>query len=285
MIAITGATGHLGRLVVAGLLEKVSAKQLVAIVRSPSKAADLAQKGVQVRQADYDQPERWEAALAGVEKLLLISSSEVGKRAAQHQVVIAAAKRAGVKLVAYTSILKGDASPLALAAEHAATERSLKGSGLPWVLLRNGWYHENYTEQLGPALEHGFVGSAGKGRIAAAARADYAAAAVAVLTGAGHEGKTYELAGTPFTMAELAAEVSKQAGKPLSYADLPPEAYRNILLGAGLPPPVADIYVDADVQAAKGGLDDSSGQLAKLIGRAPTSLAAAVALGLRATKH
>lgn len=284
MIAVTGATGHLGRLVVAGLLEKVPAKQLVAIVRSPSKADELAKKGVQVRQADYDQPERWEAALAGVEKLLLISSSEVGKRAAQHQAVIAAAKRAGVKLVAYTSILKGDASPLALAAEHAATEKSLKGSGLPWVLLRNGWYLENYTEQLGPALEHGFVGSAGKGRIAAAARADYAAAAVAVLTGGGHEGKTYELAGTPFTMAELAAEVSKQAGKPLGYADLPPEAYRKVLLGAGLPPPVADLYVDADVQAAKGGLDDLSGQLAKLIGRAPTSLATAVALGLRAAK-
>ena len=284
MIAVTGATGHLGRLAIAGLLDKVPANQLVAIVRTPSKAADLAEKGVQVRQADYDQPDRWDAALAGVEKLLLISSSEVGKRASQHQVVIAAAKRAGVKLVAYTSILKGDASPLGLAAEHQATEKALKASGLSWVLLRNGWYLENYTERLAPALEHGFVGSAGQGKIAAAARSDYAAAAVAVLTSPGHEGKAYELAGTPFTMAELAAEASKQTGKSLAYADLPPEAYRKILLGAGLPPPVAEIFVDADVKAAKGALDDTSGQLAKLIGRAPTSLATAVAQGLRAIK-
>jgi NAD(P)H dehydrogenase (quinone) len=282
MIAVTGATGHLGRLVFAGLLEKVPAKELVAIVRTPSKAADLAAKGVHVREGDYERPAGLEAALAGVDKLLLVSSSEVGKRAPQHLAVIAAAKKAGVKLVVYTSILKGDASPLALAAEHVATEKALKSSGLSWVLLRNGWYYENYTERLGPALEHGFVGSAGQGRIAAASRADYAAAAVAVLTGTGHEGKTYELAGTPFTMAELAAEVSKQSGKQLAYVDMPAEAFRKVLLGAGLPPPVADIFVDADVQIVKGGLDDASGQLAKLIGRAPSSLATAVAKGLRA---
>lgn len=283
MIAVTGATGHLGRLVIAGLLEKVPAKELVAVVRSPSKAADLAARGVHVREADYDQPERLVTALAGVDKLLLISSSEVGKRAPQHAAVIGAAKRAGVKLVAYTSILKGEASPLALAAEHIATEKALKSSGLGWIILRHGWYLENYTEHLGMALQHGFVGCAGQGRIAAAARADYAAAAVAVLTGQGHEGRTYELAGTPFTMAELAQETSRQTGKNLGYADVPPEAYRSILLGAGLPPPVAEIYVDADVHIAKGALDDAGGQLAKLIGRPTTSLAAAVTQGLKAT--
>ncbi len=281
MIAITGATGHLGRLVLAGLLEKVPATQLVALVRTPSKAADLAARGVQVRQGDYSQPATLTAALQGVQTLLLISSSEVGQRAAQHQAVITAAKAAGVKLIAYTSILHGDRSQLALAAEHVATERALAASGVPFVLLRNGWYLENYTGQFAQALQHGFVGSAGDGRIAAAARADYAAAAVAVLTTPGQAGKVYELAGdAPFTMAELAAETSKQSGKALSYANLPAEQFRGILVGAGLPGPVADIFVDADVNIVKGELDDRSGTLARLIGRPTTSLAAAVKAGL-----
>lgn len=282
MIAVTGATGHLGRLALAGLLEKVPAKELVALVRTPSKAADLAAKGVAVRAFDYSKPEALAAALAGVDSLLLVSSSEFGDRAGQHRAVIAAAKQVGVARVTYTSILRGVESPLALAADHAATERALAASGLAFTVLRNGWYLENYTENLKPALAHGtFIGSAGQGRIAAASRADFAAAAVAVLTGPGHEGKVYELAGdAPFTMAELAAEVSRQLGKPIAYTDLPAEQYRQALLGAGLPPPVADIFVDADVQIAKGALEDRSGTLSKLIGRPTTTLAAAVAAGL-----
>jgi NAD(P)H dehydrogenase (quinone) len=285
MIAVTGATGHLGRLAILALLEQgVVAKDLVAIARTPSKAAALAAKGVVVREGDYSKPATLEAALVGVEKLLLVSSSEVGHRATQHAVVIAAAKKAGVKLVAYTSILHGDRSPLALAGEHLATEQALKASGVPYVLLRNGWYHENYTGNLAGALAHGFAGSAGEGRIAGAARADFAAAAATVLTTPGHEGRAYELGGAAFTMAEYVAEVAKQTGKALSYANLPPDAFRGILVGAGLPAPLADVYVDADVQIAKGALDDSSGDLARLVGRPLVPLSASVAVALAALK-
>lgn len=281
MIAITGATGHLGRLVITALLEKVPAKDIVALVRTPSKAADLAAKGVTVRAFDYAQPATLAASLQGIDALLLISSSEVGQRATQHQAVIDAAKAAGVKHVAYTSILHGTGSKLALAAEHVTTEQALAASGVPFTLLRNGWYFENYTDQFATSLAHGFAGSAGTGRIAAASRADYAAAAVAVLTTPGHAGKVYELAGdTAFTMAELAAETSKQSGKQLAYADLPPEQFKGVLLGAGLPGVVADIFVDADVNITKGQLDDSSGDLQRLIGRPTTTLAAAVKAGL-----
>lgn len=281
MIAITGATGHLGRLVVAGLLERVPAKDLVAIVRTPAKAAELTAKGVQVRQGDYSQPTGLVTALQGVKTLLLISSSEVGHRAMQHQAAISAAKAAGVQLVVYTSILHGDRSKLALAAEHVITERALASSGVPFVLLRNGWYFENYTSALGQALQHGLAGCSGGGRIAAASRADFAAAAVAVLTQPGQAGKVYELAGdSAFTKAELAAEISKQAGKPVAYADLPADAFRQLLLGSGLPVPFADILVDADLNIAKGELDDRSGTLSRLIGRPTATLEAAVKAGL-----
>jgi NAD(P)H dehydrogenase (quinone) len=283
MIVVTGATGHLGRLVIEGLLKKLPAREVVAAVRTPEKAKDLAALGVEVRRADYAKPETLGPALAGAQKVLLISSSEVGQRAAQHAAVIEAAKRAGVRLLAYTSILRADTSKIALAAEHQATEAAIRASGIPFVFLRNGWYLENYTEHLGPALQFGaIVGSARGGRIAAAARADYAAAAVAVLTTAGHDGKVYELAGDqPFTLAELAADVARQAGKPVAYRDLPPAEYRAVLTGAGLPGVVADIYVDADVQAALGELDDRGGQLHRLIGRATTPLANAVAAAVR----
>jgi NAD(P)H dehydrogenase (quinone) len=284
MIAITGATGKLGRIVVDALLQKVLAKEVAVLVRNPSKAADLAARGVSVRRADYDDPATLEGALAGVDKLLLISSSEVGQRARQHQAVIDAAKKAGVSLIAYTSILHADTSSLALAAEHKATETAIRKSGVPHVFLRNGWYTENYSEHLEPALKQGaLVGSAGDGRIAAATRADYAAAAVAVLTSPGHANRIYELAGDePFTMAELAAEVSRQARKPVAYQDLPAEKYKDILVGAGLPTPYAEILVDADKGAARGGLDDSSGDLRRLIGRTTTPLAQAVKDGLSA---
>jgi NAD(P)H dehydrogenase (quinone) len=282
MIAVTGATGHLGRLVVEGLLKRVPAREVVAAVRSPEKAKDLAARGVAVREADYSRPESLASALAGVEKVLLVSSSEVGKRAAQHAAVIDAARRAGIRLLAYTSVLRATTSRLGLAAEHAATEHAIRASGLPFVLLRNGWYIENYTEHLGPALQHGvIVGSAGEGRIAAATRADYAEAAVAVLTGSGHENATYELAGDrPFTMAELAAEVSRRVGRTIAYQDLPPDRYKAVLTGAGLPEPYADLLVDSDLGIAKGELDDATGDLRRLIGRPTTPLAEAVAAAL-----
>ena len=284
MIVVTGATGKLGRLVIAGLLEKVLPAEIVAAVRTPEKAADLAARGVQVKQADYSEPETLHLAFAGAEKVLLISGSELlGGRVAQHQAVIEAAKSAGAALLAYTSILRANISTLALAREHKATEENIRASGLPFVFLRDGWYFENQTEALGPAVQHGAIlGAAGEGRFASAARSDYAAAAVAVLTGLGHENKIYELAGdAPYTLSELAAEVSKQAGKPVAYNNLSPQDYQAALEGFGLPAALAAYLVDADLGAANGELDDSSGDLHRLIGRPTATLADAVAAVLK----
>ncbi|MEO6291140.1 MAG: SDR family oxidoreductase [Burkholderiaceae bacterium] len=284
MIAITGATGQLGRLVIQALLHSVPANQIVAAVRSPAKAQDLAALGVQVRQADYTQPDTLRAALAGVDKLLLISSSEVGQRATQHRAVIDAAKAASVKLIAYTSILRADTSTLALAAEHKETEAMLRASGVPFVLLRNGWYTENYAGVVATAVQYGAVmGSAKDGRIAAASRADYAAAAAAVLVREDQAGKVYELAGdTAFTMAEFAAEIAQQSGKPVTYADMPQADYAAALVQVGLPEGFAALLADSDAAAANGGLFDNSGQLSQLIGRSTTPIAAVVAAALKA---
>ncbi|KHT31638.1 SDR family oxidoreductase [Pectobacterium carotovorum] len=283
MIAITGASGQLGRLVIKQLLEKVPASDIVALVRDVNKVADLSAKGVQVKAADYNQPEALASALQGVDKVLLISSSEVGQRAVQHLNVIDAAVKAGVKLVAYTSLLHADKSPLALAAEHQQTEALLKASGLPHVLLRNGWYTENYAASIPAALEHGvFIGSAGEGKITSATREDFAAAAVAVLTQEGQAGKVYELAGDePYTLAELAAEVSKQSGKNIGYQNLSEAEFAAALVSAGLPDVFAQIIADSDTGASKGGLFDDGKQLSRLIGRPTTPLSAVVKATLK----
>ncbi|MEQ9970839.1 SDR family oxidoreductase [Pectobacterium carotovorum] len=283
MIAITGASGQLGRLVIKQLLEKVPASDIVALVRDVNKVADLSAKGVQVKAADYNQPEALASALQGVDKVLLISSSEVGQRAVQHRNVIDAAVKAGVKLVAYTSLLHADKSPLALAAEHQQTEALLKSSGLPHVLLRNGWYTENYAASIPAALEHGvFIGSAGEGKITSATREDFAAAAVAVLTQEGQAGKVYELAGDePYTLAELAAEISKQSGKNIGYQNLSEAEFTAALVSAGLPDVFAQIIADSDTGASKGGLFDDGKQLSRLIGRPTTPLSAVVKATLK----
>jgi NAD(P)H dehydrogenase (quinone) len=286
MIVVTGASGKLGTHVVQQLLRKVPAKDIAVAVRNPAKATELAALGVHVRRADYAEPSSLGAALEGADKLLLISSSELSQRTQQHESVVNAAKHVGVGLLAYTSILHADTSPIGLASEHIATERAIRASGLPFVFLRNGWYFENYTEHLAPALEHGaFLGCAGEGRIAAASRADYAAAAVAVLTGRDHENAIYELAGdVSFSMRELASEVAQQSGKKVIYNDLPRDQYKAALLSVGVPEGFAEVLSDADVGISKGALVESEGQLRRLIGRATTSLAAAVAAGLAATK-
>jgi len=275
MIVVTGANGQLGQLVIQSLLRSVPASQIVAAVRQPAKAGALAALGVQVREADYNRPDTLDAAFAGADKVLLISSSEVGQRQPQHQNVIDAAVRAGVKLLAYTSLLKADTSPLGLAAEHVATERALKASGLPHVLLRNGWYTENYLASVPAALAHGaLIGSAGEGRIASAARADYADAAAAVLTLPDQAGKVYELAGdSAYTLAELAAELSQATGKTIPYVNLPEADFKAALLQAGLPEPIAQLLANSDTGAAQGGLYDGSGQLGRLIGRPTAALA------------
>lgn len=279
MIVVTGATGQLGRLVIAALLKKVPAAEIVAAVRNVEKAGDFAELGIQVRYADYSQAESWDEALKGADKVLLISSSEIGQRANQHRSVIDAAKRSGVKLLAYTSVLHAETSALGLAAEHRETEALLKASGVPCVLLRNGWYTENYTAGVPAALAHGSVyGCAGDGRISSATRADYAEAAAAVLTSDNQAGRVYELAGdTSYTLTELAAEISRQSGRETGYVNLPEVEYNNLLAKAGLPEAIAGLLADSDTGASKGALFDDSRQLSTLIGRPTTSLATAIA--------
>lgn len=285
LIAVTGASGNLGRLVIEALLgQNQPPSRIVALVREAGDAADLTERGVQVRRAEYNQPETLEAAFAGVERLVFISSSEVGQRVPQHRNVVNAARKSGVVFLAYTSIAKADTSKMQLAAEHQATEQMIRESGIGFVILRNSWYIENYTEQLASILQHGAVfGSAGQGRLSAATRADYAAAAVAaVLTGDGGENKVYELGGdTWFTLSELAAEISKQAGKEIVYRDLPVEQYAQALVGVGLPEPLAHVLADADLGTKRGDLLVQSGDLSRLIGRPTTALAEAVAVALK----
>ncbi|CNB64157.1 nadph:quinone oxidoreductase 2 [Yersinia frederiksenii] len=282
MIAVTGATGQLGRLVIDALLKKVPASEIIAAVRNPEKASDLAALGLQVRKADYSQPATLDAAFQGVDKLLLISSSEVGQRVTQHTAVINAAKHAGVKLLAYTSLLHADTSVLGLGEEHRATEALLHESGLPVVLLRNGWYTENYAASIAPAVAHGaFIGAVGNGRIASAAREDYAQAAATVLTQEDQAGKVYELAGDDsYTLAEFSAEIARQSGKPVVYKDLSETDFKQALISAGLPEGFASMLADSDAGAAKGGLFDDSHTLSKLIGRPTTPYAKVIAATL-----
>lgn len=281
MIVITGATGNLGQHVIANLLKSVPAANIIAAVRNPAKAAGLAAKGVQVRQADYNDGASLDTAFKGATKILLISSSEVGQRAQQHQNVIDAARRAGVSLLAYTSVLRADTSPLGLAAEHVITEAAIRASGLPYTFLRNGWYLENHTEHLAPVLEHGVVlGAAQNGRFSSAARADYAAAAAAVLTAAQPQA-IYELAGDHgFTLAEYAAEVARQSGKAIVYKDLPQADFKAALVSVGVPEGFAYLLADSDAGAAKGALEDHGKQLSALIGRPTTTLFDAVKAAL-----
>lgn len=278
MIAITGATGQLGQHVIETLLKTVPASQIVAIVRNPAKATALSQQGITVRQADYSDEAAFTTALQGIDKLLLISSSEVGQRAPQHRNVINAAKAAHVKFIAYTSLLHADRSPLGLADEHVATEKMLAESGIAYALLRNCWYTENYLASAPAALEHGvFIGAAGEGKIASATRADYAAAAARVISEDGHAGKIYELAGDAgWTLSQLAAELAKQSGKKVVYQNLSEADFAAALKGVGLPAGLADMLADSDVGASKGGLFDDSHTLSKLIGRPTTALADSV---------
>ncbi|RKH61800.1 SDR family oxidoreductase [Corallococcus llansteffanensis] len=284
MFVVTGATGKLGQFVVEGLLKKVPASQVAVAVRDPDKAKAWAARGVRVHRVDYSQPASLEGVFSKGDTVLLISANEVGKRFPQHSAVTAAAKKAGVKLLAYTSILRADTTGIALAGEHKATEQTIRDSGVPFVFLRNGWYLENDTEQLAPALEYGVVqGSAKDGQLAAASREDFADAAVAVLTGTGHENRVYELAGdTAFTRSEYAAEVSRQSGKKVAYVDLPVPEYAAALVKVGLPKPFADILADADAGLARGELNDTSHTLSRLIGRPTTKLADAVGAALKA---
>ncbi|QDG61332.1 SDR family oxidoreductase [Pseudarthrobacter sp. NIBRBAC000502771] len=278
-IVVTGATGQLGRHVLEALLERgVAAGNIVAAGRSVEKLADFVERGVRVQPMDYADAGSVAAALKGATRVLLISGSEVGQRVDQHRTVIEAAKAEGVELLAYTSIANADTTSMLLADEHKATEALLRESGVPFVLLRNGWYLENYTEQLPGTLAQGAVaGSAGDGKVSAAARADYAHAAAAVLVADGQAGKVYELGGDEaFSMADLAAEISAATGKAVSYNDLPAGDYAELLASVGVPEAFAEILADSDLGIARGDLMVSTGDLRRLIGRPTTSLGQAV---------
>lgn len=274
-IAITGATGQLGHIAVAKLKERTAVENLVALVRTPEKAAGL---GIEARLFDYSKPETLAEALTGVETLFLISGSEVGQRETQHKNVIRAAQEADVKWIVYTSLLHADTSSLSLAPEHAATEEALKASGISYTILRNGWYTENYTGSIPGAIQAGeLTGAAGEGKIASATREDFAEAAAIILTSAGHENKIYELSGDEaYNLSELAAEISKQTGKNIPYNNLSEIEYAARLANAGLPKWLAEAFAGWDTCASKGDLFDDSKILSGILGRATTPLSEVV---------
>ena len=277
-IVVTGATGHLGRLTIQSLLAKgVPASEIVGLGRQVDKIADL---GVTVKKVSYEDPEALRAAFEGADKVLFISGSEPGNRLAQHRNVVDAAKAANVGLVVYTSAPKADTTDMKLAAEHLTTEQWIKDSGLPYVFLRNNWYVENYSVEQ--ALAHGLFGAAGDGKISGSPRADYAEAAAAVLAGDGHEGKVYELGGDAFTLGELAAEISRQSGRPVTYTDLGEEKFREMLVGVGLPESFAAILADVDRAASKGALFVPRDDLESLLGRPATPLSESIKAALNA---
>ncbi len=276
-IAITGATGQLGQLALTALKSRTPHADVVALARDPSRIT-----GTSARAFDYTKPETHAAALKGVKTLVLVSSNDFNDRAGQHRAVIASAKAAGVSRIVYTSILKGDASPMILAADHIATEQALQASGIPTTILRNGWYTENYTGSLQAAQDHGaLIGSMGTGQIATAARADYAEAIAVTAVDDSHAGKIYELAGdVPFTMHDFAAELSKQVGKPIAYNSLPPATYAGLLQSFGLPEVLSQALADSDDHASRGALLDHSRTLSALIGRPTTPIAATIKAAL-----
>jgi len=279
MIGVTGATGQLGRRVVTALLKTVPPCGIAALARNVEKAGDLASLGVTVRQADYDRPETLPTALAGVETLLLISGNEIGRRVSQHEAVIRAAERQKVRRLAYTSILHADTTLMAPAPDHRETEAALLSSGVPYVLLRHGWYTENFLARIPGALQTGkLVGSAGNGRIASAMRDDFAAAAAAVLTSRGPVQRIYELAGdTSWSLTDLAAEISHHAGRKIVYQDLPEAEAMAAMISAGMSERGAKLTSRSDPGIAAGGLFDEGKQISRLTGRPTLPMEEAVA--------
>ncbi len=279
-IGVTGATGQLGKLVVEQLVNKAGKENIVALVRNPEKAKDL---GVEIRPFDYEQAGSLAGQLQGIDRLVMISANEIGKRARQHKNVLDAAKSAGVKWIVYTSLLHADSTTISLAAEHLETEKMLKNSGIESTILRNGWYTENYTSSIGGAIAGGaFIGSAGSGKISSAARADYAEAAAAVVMDESYKGKVLELAGdVAYTLSDMAAEISRQSGKDIPYKDLPEDEYAKILESFNLPKLIAAAIASWDVSVSKGDLYDDSKQLSKIIGRPTTPMSETVKSAIR----
>lgn len=281
-IAITGATGQLGNLVIEQLLQLTAAQNIVALVRNIDKAEHFKVQGIEPREFDYDRPETLVPALLGIDKLLLISANEIGRRTPQHQAVIDAAKVAGVPYLAYTSLLRADTSPLGLAQEHRETEKLIQDSGITYTFLRNNWYSENYLAGVAHTIEIGTLfGAAQDGRISSASRIDYAEAAAKVLTSTGHENKTYELAGSEsFSLSDLATFIGQAVNKDIIYQNLSAEEYTQGLTQAGLPAGLVDVIVDADIQTIQGAMYSDSKDLEQLIGHKTTSIQDAIKAAL-----
>jgi NAD(P)H dehydrogenase (quinone) len=280
MIVVTAATGQLGQLVIDGLLRTVPAEQIAAAVRNPDKAAGLAARGVAVRTADYDDPAGLRAAFADADQVLFVSGAGVPEREDQHLRVVEALKTANVRQVVYTSVLRADTSTVPVAPDHKLTEQVIRDAGIPFTFLRNGWYTENFAPRIQAALRSGtFTGNATPAAtLASATRIDYAEAAVAALTGEGHLNKVYELAGdVEWSFTDLAAELSKQTGQQIGYQQLSADEQEKLLVDAGLPAGFAAFTVRIDQDIVEGELSDDSGDLHRLIGRATTPLADAVA--------
>ena len=281
-IAITGATGQLGNLVIEQLLQLTAAQNIVALVRNVDKAKHFKVQGIEPRKFDYDRPETLVPALSGIDKLLLISANEIGRRTPQHQAVIDAAKVAGVPYLAYTSLLRADTSPLGLAQEHRETEKLIQDSGITYTFLRNNWYSENYLAGVAHTIEIGTLfGAAQDGRISSASRIDYAEAAAKVLTSTSHENKTYELAGSEsFSLSDLATFIGQAVNKDIIYQNLSAEEYTQGLTQAGLPAGLVDVIVDADIQTIQGAMYSDSKDLEQLIGHKTTSIQDAIKAAL-----
>ena len=276
-IVVTGATGQLGRLAVEALLRRgVDPFDVLATGRDTSRLSALADLGVRTAVVDYADPSTLAAAFEGADRVLFVSGSEVGRRVAQHENVVTAAKDAGVGLLAYTSIANAASNGTVLAAEHRATEEMVRESGVPFTFLRNSWYLENYLPQIPSFLEHGVVGAAGKGRVSAATRADLADAAAAAVLADDAAGTVHELGAEAFSLADLAAAVADAAGREVAYADVPGEQLVEVLVGAGLPRGYAEVLADADAGIARGDLEVPTTDLEALIGRRPTSYREAV---------
>ncbi|RGD91215.1 SDR family oxidoreductase [Acinetobacter sp. SWAC57] len=281
-IAITGATGQLGSIVIEKLLLETEVNNIVALVRNPAKATHLTAQNIEVREFDYDRPKTLVPALSGIDKLLLISANEVGRRTPQHKAVIDAAKVAGVPYLAYTSLLRADTSPLGLAQEHRETEKLIQDSGLRYTFLRNNWYSENYLAGVAHTIEIGTLfGAAQDGRISSASRIDYAEAAAKVLTSTGHDNQTYELAGSQsFSLSELATLIGQAASKTINYQNLSAEEYTQGLTQVGLPAGLVEVIVDADIQTIQGAMYSDSQDLEQLIGRKTTNIQDAIKAAL-----
>ena len=271
---VTGATGKFGTKVVETLLKTVPASQLAVSVRKPEKAEGLRARGVEVRQGDFDHPQSLDSAFAGIDRLLIISADGDNEtRIRQHRDAVAAAERAGVKFIAYTSLVNATESKNLFAPTHQATEEAILKTGIPYSFLRNNWYLENEIPGIQGVLAGApWVTSAGDGRVGWALQQDYAEAAATVLSGNGHENKIYELSGKSLTQEEFVSLLGSVLGKEVTVQQVDDTTYADIMKNAGIPDFVIPILVDIQKSIREGTLDFESNDFEKVLGRPATPI-------------